>query len=154
MNILKLTMKAQHYVTYAFFVLTLAMSCNLAYAETDCVPEGVENENPAMDIPALFPANIPLPKELFVMSASSGAADEYNPYPFASIEFLTPGTKDQLFEYYEKALPAAGYRIVMWEKDTGATGFRVKSDDIDQAVIAVNEYDCRALILISVSLLP
>ncbi len=154
MNILKLTMKAQHYFSSSFFVLTMALSCNLAYAETDCVPEGVENENPAMDIPALFPAAIPLPSERFVMSASSGEADEYNPYPFATIEFITPGTRDQLFDYYEKALPAAGYRIVMWEKDTGATGFRIRSDDIDQATIAVNEYDCRAFISINVSLLP
>lgn len=147
-------MKARHYFARSIFVLTMTLSCHLAFADTDCVPEGVENENPAMDIPALFPATIPLPSELIVMSASSGEADEYNPYPFTTIEFLAPGTRDQLFDYYEKALPAAGYRIVMWEKDTGATGFRIRSDDIDQANIAVSEYDCRAFVSINVSLLP
>ena len=42
----------------------------------------------------------------------------------------------------------------MWEKDVGATGFRIRGEDIDEATIAISDYDCRAYVLLNVSLLP
>lgn len=108
----------------------------------------------AASMPQQFPGDIPLPDKYFLMSAAFAPADEWNPYPNATIEFLADGSRDELFEFYEKNLPASGYRIVMWEKDEGAHGFRVRGDGIDQATIAVNEYDCRAYVLFNVSLLP
>lgn len=46
---------------------------------------------------------------------------------YVSAELLADGTKDEMFALFEKNLPATGYRIVMWEKDKGATGFRNSS---------------------------
>lgn len=131
----------------------LISTCPLAWAE-DCVPEGTNEERPPVAIPDLFPATIPLPEGYTLISATGGPADEYNPYPFAMLEFLAPIGKEALFSYYEQALPAAGYRIVMWEKDDGATGFRVRGDGIDQASFAISDYDCQGYANISVSLLP
>ncbi len=131
----------------------LISTCPLAWAE-DCVPEGMDEERAPVAMPDLFPASIPLPDGHNLISAAGGAADEYNPYAFATLEFLVPIGKEALFSYYEQALPAAGYRIVMWEKDEGATGFRVRGEGIDQASIAINEYDCQGYASISVSFLP
>ena len=120
----------------------------------ECVPEGVEKDFAATEMPASFPADFPIPGNHHLMSASSGAADGYNPYPFAMVELLANGDEASVFSFYEKALAESGYRIVMWENDLGAMGFRVRGDDIDQATISINSYDCRALVGISVSLLP
>ena len=139
-------------------VLGCLLACGIfssGFAGADeCVPEGVEKDVSPAEMPASMPANFPLPAEHFLMSANSGAADEYNPYSFAMVDVLTPGDAASVFSFYEKALAESGYRIVMWENDLGAMGFRVRSDDIDQATIAINSYDCRVLVGISVSLLP
>jgi hypothetical protein len=120
----------------------------------DCIPEGVEKDVAQADLPALLPANFPKPADYIVMNASEGAADEYNPYPYATAELLVPGDTDSVFAFYEKSFPAAGYRIVMWEKDDGATGFRVRGDTVDQVTVSINSYDCRVLVGINASLLP
>lgn len=120
----------------------------------ECIPEGVENDMTAATLPAEFPATIPLPGDPFVMSANATPADEWNPYPNATVELLVNGSRDELFRFFEQKLPAAGYRIVMWEKDEGATGFRFRGDGIDQATISINDYDCRAYVMLNVSLLP
>ena len=135
-------------------VLAFAILSSANIMADECVPEGVENGIAPAEIPSSMPAGFPLPSEHFVMSANSGAADEYNPYPFAMVDVLTPGDTASVFSFYEKALAESGYRIVMWENDLGATGFRVRSDNIDQATISINSYDCRVLVGISVSLLP
>ena len=135
-------------------ILVLALLFGGNVVADDCVPEGVENGMAPAEIPSSMPAGFPLPSEHFVMSANSGAADEYNPYPFAMVDVLTPGDTASVFSFYEKALAESGYRIVMWENDLGAMGFRVRSDNIDQATISINSYDCRVLVGISVSLLP
>jgi len=131
----------------------LISACPPAWAG-DCVPEGMNEERAPVAMPDLFPAAIPLPDGYTLISASGGPADEYNPYPFAMLEFLAPIGKEALFSFYEQALPAAGYRIVMWEKDDGATGLRVRGDGIDLASFAIGEYDCQGYASISVSLLP
>jgi len=139
-------------------VLGMIMSFSLISpvygASGGCVPEGVEKDFTAVDMPSAFPADFPIPQDHFLMSASSGAADDYNPYPFAMVELLASGDEASVFSFYEKSLAESGYRIVMWENDLGAMGFRVRSDDIDQATISINSYDCRTLVGISVSLLP
>lgn len=122
-----------------------------AWAE-ECVPETTDMA--AVAIPDLFPASIPLPEGYRVMNASAGAADEYNPYPFAMLDLVVMDRKTDLFDYYQQALPAAGYRIVMWENDDGATGLRIRGDGIDQASFAFYEYDCHPAVSVSVSLLP
>lgn len=135
-------------------ILFLALSSTCFGANGDCVPEGVEKDQAAAEMPSSFPADFPLPPDHFVLSASSGAADEYNPYPYAMADLLVAGDEAAAFAFYEKALAEAGYRIVMWENDLGAMGFRVRGDAIDQATISINSYDCRTLVGISVSLLP
>lgn len=134
--------------------VALALGASGALLAEECTPEGVEKDMTAAAVPGEFPAAIPLPENPFVMSANATAADEWNPYPNVTVELLAAGSKDELFRFYEEQLPAAGYQIVMWEKDTGATGFRFRGDGIDQATIAINEYDCRAYVMLNVSLLP
>ena len=149
-------MKASSRVNLAssvLLVLTTSACWQSALAE-ECIPEGVEASWTAATMPPEFPASIPLPEKYFLMSAAYTPADEYNPYPNATVELLAESSKDELFAFLEKNLPASGYRIVMWEKDTGATGFRVRGEGIDQATIAVNEYDCRGHLLVNVSLMP
>jgi len=141
-------------LTRLLLSVTLVTASALAFGMDDCTPEGVENENPAAEMPALFPSSFPIPENVILMSASSGEADEYNPYPFASLAFFATGSREDLFAYYENALPKAGYQIVMWEKDTGSMGFRVKGEGINLANVAVSSYDCRAYIDINISLLP
>lgn len=120
----------------------------------ECVPEGVEADMTAASMPAEFPAAFPLPEKYFVMNASYTPADEYNPWPVAFVELLADGSKDELFALYERELPAAGYRIVMWEKDVGATGLRVRGEGIEEAMVVVNSYDCRAYVMLSITILP
>jgi hypothetical protein len=149
-------MKAINRVNLAssvLLVLTTSVCWQSALAE-ECIPEGVESSWTAATMPAEFPASIPLPEKYFLMSAAYTPADEYNPYPNATVELLADGSKDEVFAFLEKNLPTSGYRIVMWEKDEGATGFRVRGEGIDQATIAVNDYDCRGYLLVNVSLLP
>lgn len=136
---------------------SLVLLCGLGFgcmALAECIPEGVEQDVTQADLPAMLPANFPKPEGYFVMNASEGPADEYNPYPYATAELLVPGDPESVFSFYESSFPKAGYRIVMWEKDEGATGFRVRGDTIDQATISINSYDCRVLVGISASLLP
>jgi len=138
-----------------FSIVFCALSVVVAPAQAEeCVPEGMDSMAEMVAVPDLFPASIPLPEGHHVMNASAGAADDYNPFPYAMLEFMAPGGKDAVFAYYEKALPAAGYRIVMWEKDDGATGLRIRGEGIDQASFAFNDYDCQVWVSISVSLLP
>jgi len=152
-------MRAPHSKSQAS-ILALALSLAIAGGVSgtalaeECTPEGVEKDMTAASIPAELPAAIPLPGEHFVMSANATPADEWNPYPNATIELLVDGSKDEVFRFYEEKLPAAGYQIVMWEKDIGATGLRFRGDGIDQATIAINDYDCRAYVMLNVSLLP
>lgn len=142
-------------VLNAFGVVLFFALFSLCYAGSEeCVPEGVEKDLTAAEMPSGFPAGFPIPPDHFLMSASSGAADEYNPYPYAMADLLVAGDEASAFSFYEKALAEAGYRIVMWENDLGAMGFRVRGDNIDQATISINSYDCRALVGISISLLP
>jgi len=135
-------------------IFTFSLTSTVHGANEECVPEGVEKDFAAVDMPSSFPADFPIPQGHFLMSASAGEADDYNPYPFAMVELLAPGDEASVFSFYEKALDESGYRIVMWENDLGAMGFRVRGDDIDQATISINSYDCRALVGISVSLMP
>jgi hypothetical protein len=144
-----------NFSTLAFLLLLVLAGSfgNIAMAE-ECVPEGDGQEMTAGTIPAEFPAAIPLPGEHFVMNAMATPADEWNPYPNATVELLIKSNKDDMFRFYEEKLPAAGYRIVMWEKDEGATGIRFRGEGIDQAMITFNDYDCQAYVMINVSLLP
>jgi len=135
-------------------ILSFSLLSTVYGATEECMPEGVEKDFAAVDMPATFPSDFPIPQDHYLMSASSGEADDYNPYPFAMVELLAPGDEASVFSFYEKALGESGYRIVMWEKDLGAMGFRVRGDNIDQATISINSYDCRALVGISVSLMP
>jgi len=135
-------------------IFSFSLIATVHGATGECVPEGVEKDVAAVDMPATFPADFPIPKDHFLMSASAGEADEYNPYPFAMVDLLTAGDAASVFSFYEKALAESAYRIVMWENDLGAMGFRVRGDNIDQATISINSYDCRVLVGISVSLLP
>jgi len=135
-------------------MLWLASGISSSVAAEDCTPEQVENGMAAVTLPAEFPAAIPLPADYFLMNAMAEPASEWNPYPAAMVELLASGSPEQVFAFYETALPKAGYRIVMWEKDVGAMGFRFRSDDIDQGTISINSYDCRVAVMISVSLLP
>lgn len=136
------------------FTLALTGALAPAQAAGDCIPEGVKTGTPPAEMPGLFPGSMPMPSDYHLLNASAGAADEYDPFRFATVEFIAPGDREGLFELYEKSLPAAGYRIVMWEKDEGAMGFRVKGEGIDQATIALSDYDCRAYAMISASLTP
>jgi len=150
-------MKTIRFSILCVLAILLSVSINaMAFGdeEGECVPEGVEKDFPAVEIPMSFPEDFPVPTQHYLMSADSGPADEYNPYPFAMLDLLTNGDPASVFSYYEKVLPESGYRIVMWENDVGAMGFRVKGENIDQATISIRSYDCRTLVGISISLLP
>jgi hypothetical protein len=142
-----------NFLASGLLLLATAVGGQSAIAQ-DCIPQGVEESATAVSIPAEFPGNIPLPPDYSLMSATFTPPDEYNPYPNVSVEMLVESTKEEAFAFFEQQLPASGYRIVMWEKDEGATGFRIRNEDIDQATITLNEYDCRAYVMFNVSLFP
>jgi hypothetical protein len=133
-----------------FLSLTLGSA---GFAE-DCSPEGVERDITPVEMPSSIPANFPQPAKPIVMSADTGVPDEYNPFGYARADLLVEGDMNAVFTYYEAELPKAGYNIVMWEKDTGAMGFRVRGEGLDQATISINSYDCRVLVGLNFSLLP
>lgn len=132
----------------------VAMLLGGAVVADDCIPEGVEQSANAASLPATLPQAFPLPQTYVVLSASEAPADQFNPYPYAMAEVLADGDPETIFAFYEKQLPDSGYRIVMWENDSGAMGFRVRGDGIDQATISINSYDCKVLIGLNFSLLP
>lgn len=142
-----------NFLVFGLLVLVAALGGQSALAE-ECIPEGVEESTTAVSMPAEFPKDIPLPPDYSLISATYTPPDEYNPYPNVNIELLVESTKEEAFAFFEKQLPASSYRIVMWEKDVGGTGFRIRSEDIDQAMIVVNDYDCRAYVSVNVSLFP
>ena len=119
----------------------------------NCIPEGTSETPEGISIPEDLPKNIPLPKKFTLMSASSMMPDEYNPYKSITIEFATEGSREAVFAFYEKALPEAGYRIVMWEKEPNM-GMRYRGDGIEEGMLSIAEYDCRPLINITLSFLP
>lgn len=118
-----------------------------------CVPEGSIETPQGVSMPAELPKNIPLPEKLTLMSSSSMMPDEYNPYQSITVEFAAEGSREAVFAFYEKAFPAAGYRIVMWEKEPNM-GMRYRGDGIEEGMLSIAEYDCRPLINITLSFLP
>jgi hypothetical protein len=119
-------------------------------AISNCVPEGTIETPAGVSMPALLPKNIPLPEKLTLMSTSSTMPDAYSPYKSVTVEFASEGSRESTFAYYEKALPAAGYRIVMWEKDSNM-GLRFRGNGIDEGMLSISEYDCRPLINLYIS---
>ena len=120
---------------------------------SNCIPEGSIETPQGVAMPAQLPKNIPLPEKLTLMSASSILPDEYNPYQSVTVEFAAEGSREAVFAFYEKALPEAGYRIVMWEKEPNM-GLRYRGEGIEEGMLSIAEFDCRPLINITLSFLP
>lgn len=136
-----------------FLVVWLLVSFGVT-AEEKCVPEGVEKDYGPATMPSTIPANFPMPSNPIILSADTGGPDDYNPYGYARVELLVNGDTASIFSFYEKQLAASGYKIVMWENDIGAMGFRARAEDIDQVTISLNSYDCRVYVSLSFSFLP
>lgn len=146
-------MNQRHTAFLAFLAFGLSTFLPAQAVETGCVPSEPMQSPRADTVPDTFPDNIFLPEGLALMSSEAGAPDEYMPYGYASIEFVVDSDREKMFALYEAELVKAGYRVVMWEKDTN-WGLRFRGDDIDEGTISFSDYDCYPLIGIRIMFLP
>lgn len=124
-----------------------------AVADDACTPETPFAAAEGVVMPKTFPSAIPLADDYKLLSADEGEASEYDPYGYARIEYIVEGSREEVFEYYQKALVDAGYRIVMWENDANM-GLRFRGDGIESGDISIADYDCRPVVGVSIMLLP